>query len=497
MNYFQDFKIDAWSTVEFVLEGEKGAKIELAVGECVKDGRLNREPGGSRIFQTNEVILSGGVEKFRFAPKAGGVQAAALRSPFEFEITVFRYVEVNGDCRVIEVKRTPFYPEEFNDNDAHFESDNKLLNQIWEMCKYSMKATAVFGKFIDGERERLPYEGDTYINQLGWFCCCADKAIPRRTIEYLLDYHTWPFEWFLIMPQIVKDYMLYSGDTGFFNEVSEKLEKCLLSDFVNADGLLEEKENPMRCRTIVDWPLCERDGYEFGNVNLVSNCYYYSALQVMAELSGKAEYMQKAVQLKEVIRQKFMKNGIFVDSPESSHVSLHSSLFALYFGLGNIAECPDIAEKGMACSVYGSQFLLDCCFENGMVQHAMNLLLSKGLRSWYNMIEKGATITMEAWDDSFKPNQDWNHAWGAAPVNIIPRRIAGIRPVEYGFRKFIFDPQVADLKEFYLKHPTCVGDIEVKYANGKAELTVPENTEAVFKDKIYGTGKHSFDLRKK
>jgi len=26
------------------------------------------------------------------------------------------------------------------------------------------------------------------------------------------------------------------------------------------------------------------------------------------------------------------------------------------------------------------------------------------------MLDKGATITMEAWDDTLKPNQDWTHA---------------------------------------------------------------------------------------
>ena len=495
MNYFYDFKLDAWSTIEFILEGKKGTKVELAVGECLANGKLNRAPGGSRIFQTNEVTLNGGIETFRFMPKPGGVQPIALKSPFEFEIIPFRYAEIIGDCRVIEVKRTPIYPEEFDDNDSHFVSDDELLNKIWEMCKYTMKATAPFGMFIDGERERLPYEGDTYINQLGWFCNCSDCTIPRRTIEFLFKHHTWPFEWFLIMPQVVKDYMLYSNDTGFFAEIENKLEECLLSDLLDSDGLLAEREGDSKFRrTIVDWPLGERDNYEFGKVNLVSNCYYYHALNVMAELSNKAHYKTKALELKAVIRKKFIKNNIFVDSPESSHTSLHSSLFALHFGLGNIAECPDIDKKGMACSVYGSQFLLDCCFANGMAQHAKNLLLSKDLRSWYNMIEKGATITMEAWDDCFKPNQDWNHAWGAAPANIIPRRIAGIRPLEYGFRKFIFDPQTADLKNFYLKHPTCKGTIEVEFDNGKANLTVPEGTEALFKNNILGFGKHCLKI---
>ena len=497
MNCFYDFKLDAWSRIEVVLEGKAGEKIEFAVGECVKDERINREPGGFRIFQRNEIVLNGGVEKFSFVPQPGGVQPIALKSPFEFEIIPMRYAEINGDCRVISVERTPIYPVEFNDNDAHFESDDPVLNQIWEMCKYTIKATAVFGMFIDGERERLPYEGDTYINQLGWFCCCVDSQIPRRTIEHLFEYHTWPFEWFLLMPQIVKDYMLYSGDIDFFKQWEKSLEDCLLSDFLDSDGLLAEHENTKRIRTIVDWPVGERDNYELGDLNLVSNCYYYNALNVMAELSGESEYLERAIAVKTAIRRKFMKDGVFVDSFGSSHTALHSSLFALHFGLGELSECPYIEEKGMACSVYAAQFLLDCCFSHCMEQHAKNLLVSKDLRSWHNMISKGATISMEAWDDCFKPNQDWNHAWGAAPANIIPRCIAGIRPIEYGFKKFIFDPHPADLKHFYLKHPTCNGMIEVVYDNGIFELAIPNGTEALFNGSILKPGTHQLEIIKK
>ena len=55
MNYFYDFKLDAWSTIEFILEGKKGTKVELAIGECLANGKLNREPGGSRIFQRSHI----------------------------------------------------------------------------------------------------------------------------------------------------------------------------------------------------------------------------------------------------------------------------------------------------------------------------------------------------------------------------------------------------------------------------------------------------------
>ena len=169
-----------------------------------------------------------------------------------------------------------------------------------------------------------------------------------------------------------------------------------------------------------------------------------------------------------------LKNGLFVDHPGSTHTSLHSAMFAIRFGVADAAEYPAlvsvIRSGGMACSVYGAQFLLEACYRCGLADHALALMAGGGLRSWQNMLDKGATITMEAWDDSLKPNQDWNHAWGAAPANIIPRGLCGIRPLSPGFGMFDVNPQIASLSSVSLRQPTKHGPIELEIQNGRMEL---------------------------
>jgi len=96
----------------------------------------------------------------------------------------------------------------------------------------------------------------------------------------------------------------------------------------------------------------------------------------------------------------------------------------------------------------------------------------------------GTTITLEAWDNKYKPNQDWNHAWGAAPANIIPRCLMGVQPIAPGFAKVRIKPQVGDLKTGSLKLPTVRGAIHVEFASEPAEsftlnVELPGNTEAV------------------
>src|SRR5688572_29674230 len=63
------------------------------------------------------------------------------------------------------------------------------------------------------------------------------------------------------------------------------------------------------------------------------------------------------------------KRKVFVDGIDTSHASLHTNMFALSFGLVEPAYEKDVAafirSRGMACSVYGSQFLMDAVYDGG------------------------------------------------------------------------------------------------------------------------------------
>jgi len=122
------------------------------------------------------------------------------------------------------------------------------------------------------------------------------------------------------------------------------------------------------------------------------------------------------------------------------------------------------------------------------------LLRRDGPRSWMNMMAQGATITMEAWDDVTKPNQDWCHAWGAAPANIIPRWLCGIRPIANGFSEFIIDPHPAALESFTLKQPTLHGLIILQKDGKQWHLEVPKGTVGHWNGKNYPGGTYTLEL---
>jgi hypothetical protein len=85
----------------------------------------------------------------------------------------------------------------------------------------------------------------------------------------------------------------------------------------------------------------------------------------------------------------------------------------------------------------------------------------------------------------YKPNSDWNHAWGAAPGNIIPRYLWGIQPKTPGFSTASIQPQMADLAHSRIEAPTLLGPIRGTYRRVSQrvqtyDIELPANMVAEF-----------------
>ena len=136
----------------------------------------------------------------------------------------------------------------------------------------------------------------------------------------------------------------------------------------------------------------------------------------------------------------------------------------------------------MACSVYGAQYLLQALYGAGEAEAALELMTAEHDRSWLHMLNTlGSTITLEAWDPKYKKNLDWNHAWGAAPANIIPHYLVGVRPPQPGCKKILIKPQLGSLTFFDTRVPTVRSPVTVRSESRESftlEVTIPGNTSA-------------------
>ena len=177
--------------------------------------------------------------------------------------------------------------------------------------------------------------------------------------------------------------------------------------------------------------------------------------------------------------------GLFRDGSGVDHHSQHANFFPLAFGLVEEEDRQRIVdwltERGMRCSVYGSQFLLESLFENGAGEAAVELIVAPGERSWRHMLDSDATITWEAWNETVKANLDWNHAWGAAPANLLPRYVLGAQPLAPGWSRAQIRPNPSGLGFARGVVPTPYGPVFVDWRhekNFKMNLKFPHGMTA-------------------
>jgi hypothetical protein len=207
-------------------------------------------------------------------------------------------------------------------------------------------------------------------------------------------------------------------------------------------------------------------------------------MKIMAEFAGvlgkteeALDFKLRAIKTKKAINEKLFnkETGYYRDGVGTDHGSVHANMLPLAFDIVPDAYKTSVAEfvksRGMACSVYGSQYLMEGLYNAGEADYALELMTATHDRSWYNMIKIGSTISVEAWDMKYKPNSDWNHAWGAAPANIIPRGLWGIQPKIPGFDIVSIKPQMGTLKNSSITMPTLKGQIKAEYKKLGARLT--------------------------
>ena len=141
----------------------------------------------------------------------------AVLTPPEWGVVLpFRWVEIEGwpgELRPQYIVRKSAFASTWDDSAAAFESSDEMLNRIWDLCRYSIKATTFAGVYVDGDRERIPYEADAYLNQLSHYATDNDIQMARDTFDRLMKHPTWPTEWAFHMIFMAHADYRHTGDT--------------------------------------------------------------------------------------------------------------------------------------------------------------------------------------------------------------------------------------------------------------------------------------------
>lgn len=513
--WFIDFGQDAFGYATVHANGNfSGTNVVAGFGEMASGNAVDTSPpSGScvRYGATTFTLQNGSVLYSVRPPSFNGDPDAQLVNPPSALGTVlpFRYLELMnfpGTLTVTDVVQERLATE-FDTNAAAFSSSSAALNQVWNLCRNSMQWLSFDGIYVDGDRERTPYEADSYIHQLSSYGVNNDFTTVRCSFEYLVSHPTWPTEWKLHMILIAWADYLQTGNTNLLAKYYSALQADSFTWAATGSGLMRGFPNfPQSTNSdIVDWPANDRDGFVISSgsylnyTNSVNNAFYYRCLQLMSNIASvigrtndAATYAADAEQVYAAYNAAFWNGISYVDGVGTSHASAHANFFPLAFGLVPAANQTAVlsyihsriaADNGMPPSVYGAQYLMQALFEAGDADTAIGLLTTNGTRSWMNMINIGSTLTDEAWSLSDKSNEDWNHAWGAAAGNIIANYVLGLRPLTAGYGQILIQPQLGtSLPQVQGTVPTIRGPVSISATNAAGQMqllvNIPGNVTA-------------------
>jgi len=460
------------------VEGRSGQTIEVRLGEERSDD------GGTR-FELRAKQVYREIWTLREGPQR--IEHWGYRAFRWIELLTAADIDFTNSVTAL-MLRLPW-----SDDDAAFRSSDTDLNRVWELCRYSIAALR-FDIYQDTPtREREPYEGDALISQLSEYSVQRSYALSRYSTSYLVRRPTWPCEYRLLTPIMAwRDYMMTADPSQLAVDYELMLERQLIGS-LNRDGCVEKRpgHSSEANADLVDWPAANRDGYVFTSVNTVINSWQFAALDALSRIAGvlgRKDDQRRLAQLAGRLRAALnaaclTSEGVYTDGRDTDHRAQHATAIPLALGVTprdrEAAAARKLAAQGMRVSVYGAQFLLDALYRGGEANAALSLMRSRQTFSWLHMIDDlDATIAMEAWDPSIKPNTTFSHAWGTAPANIVQRHIVGFDVVEPGAARVRIAPQPGDLEWFEAQVPTIRGAVGVSYSrDGPTVLrvTLPAN----------------------
>lgn len=236
--------------------------------------------------------------------------------------------------------------------------------------------------------------------------------------------------------------------------------------------------------------------------NLVANVYYAYSTRILrdtAKILGKEDYIQYSelyVCIVEAIIEEYVTStGRLVTETQTACALL------LYFDLLKEQYKPRVIEilennlvlhRGhLTTGFVGTAFLCHALTENGRHNLAENILLSEDYPGWLYAVKMGATTIWERWD-SILPDGEFNqlgmnslnHYSFGSVGDWMYRKIAGINPLEAGYKRILIKPHLTlTMPDVEAKLESVYGTIRYSQkCAGKRimiEVEIPANTSAV------------------
>ncbi|HLO97473.1 MAG TPA: family 78 glycoside hydrolase catalytic domain [Fimbriimonas sp.] len=501
---------------KLTLDLPAGTVIEMAMSESLQHGRV--QPwitlSGSRSANMDHFIARGGVQEFfPLTPKGG------------------RYVEVH-----ILHPKAKFVKEEFLERTyfqakrGSFESDDPLLNNIWNIGVETVRACSEDALVDNPTRERGQWTGDVAsVASEIVAAAFGDMRLSRRAL--------------MQAAQDARDDGLVAGvgpgDPGYLSTYAAQWvtacvrywevtgDKSLLSDL-----LLSARRNIAAFEAkrtkdgvsddlgwgFVDWGYVRNPGPSDMSLNL----HYLVALRAMARweraVNGMPTKPEQAAKELQTTIETWLNNQL---GPERdwSKVGYHRGALALSAGLvppqdikpcidvikRHILSCypndpnaPRLSDPGVAEQRIHTPYFCHFSFAALLDQGEVDFVLGQYKKCWGWAINKGLTT----WPEVFDLRWSHCHEWSGAPTWQLTKYVLGIRPrFDLGPNNFEFEPLPSKLKRASGTYPLPNGgELKLSWKQEGKNLKATFQSSTPVKVKIGGTthtiqGRMDFEIR--
>ncbi len=457
-------------------------KIRSEAGKLI-DMRMDNYVGGSEQSIRSEYVTRHGLQAFETPAWMNG-HKVQYRFPRGIEILDLKYRETSFDAEIL----------------GSFTSDNAQLNELWKRSMRTLLVCMRDTYYDCPDRERAQWWGDAVI-QLGQTFYTLDRGVDSLTKKAIRELVNWQrpdhtlyspipsAKWYSELPgQMLMSigyygfwtYYFYSGDIETIEYAYPHLRKYLELWEMDADGLVENRQGEWYWG---DWGINK-------DTRILDNCYYYMALKgakLMAQVIGIDEDVRFYETRMDSIKQNFDRifwQGSYYRSPDhKGETDDRGHGLAVVAGIANPDNYAAIAtflESNYHASPYVEKYILEALIQMGYVEQAIDRMLNR----YSTHLAEDITTLFEGWGigNAGFGGGTINHSWSGGPLTLMSQYIAGIEPIEAGFKRFQIRPRPGSLKQISADVPSPYGkiaiDLKLQEDSIMQMVEIPSNTIA-------------------
>lgn len=503
--------------------------------------KVNAKQGQTIRFRHAEILMNGELftEPLRTAKQEiiyiakEGIQTYSPKMTY----MGFRYVSVSGiDPQDIELSAYALYSQ--METTGYFECSNKQLNQLQSNIVWSAKSNFVDIPTDCPQRdERMGWTGDIALfSPVAAFNFDTSRFLEKWLIDVKSEQNRGggipvtvplvrvPFQWEIMLPMAVDHWGDASilvpwaeyqarGDIGllkkFYPVMKRYVKACLFWASLGSFG--KHRRIWRLLHHYGDWVAPNAGLWDWmGRGRWTATASLAHTTDILSRIANLLEEKEDAVYYKKISKETSDAYRSILMKPDCKVKKEFQTAYVLplYYKMLNPEDqkktaghlCQMIRENNynIGTGFPGTPYVLFALADNGYLEDAYKMLLNDTCPSWLFMVKAGATTLWERWDalredgtsntgaeDGTHGMVSFNHYANGAVGDFLYRRIAGIEPLEGGYKSFSVKPQLGgNLKWTKASVLTSYGEIKVYWKIEESmfsiDISVPVGTTCMF-----------------